>query len=229
MLLWYLPGMLTVIGLFGYGLWRSQLALGYGLAAQNTWGRNAFIWAAILLVPLLILMIRHWHSRRRAVLVYTNGIRFKAIRQAPDALLWNQIAGITEDLREAWLWKLRLSNRCRVTIIPGTGKPLKLDERISRLPDLVDHIKRQIYPTLESEMHAQLRKGQRLFFGPLQFSQESWRWRKRETRWRDTSSVQVKKGRLIIEQKDGKKVAISTGQIPNLELFLTLIDKEITL
>lgn len=223
----YLPGALVALLPFFYGLWRVNLALAnYGPAAAASWGQPWFITSAVLLILLLGLAMRRIRRSRRLIKVYQYGFRILGSNRKPNLVfLWQNLSGIaTRQVQERFLG-LTLRQRCQVTIYPHVGRPVKLDPRIPNLAELSARIKGKIYPQLLKVLRDQRSSGKNLYFGPLILTPTGITLQEKAYTWEQVSRIQVKKGVLRFDFTHSRSKKIPVGKIPNIELFIQLIQE----
>lgn len=231
---WYLPGLLLPVGFVSYGLWRYittfelHRSIDTSIQQSQTW----FILAAVFLIPILFLMIRHLRRTRETIIIYEGGIRLKDFPGKTRFLPWDQVAGISiyQKGHSLFGWMLRTENFS--TIFPSTGAPIHLTDRINDMPGMTGLIKKKINPILLTRYKTRLKSGGRLIFGPVGLENEALLLKEKPIIWAKVEGVEVQKGNLVIKTNKSHWFEVRTHQfpiqsIPNLELFLRLIEEEI--
>jgi len=220
----YSLGVISVIAPLGFGLYRGLYARQYyGSVAIVYWSRT---WIAVAVLALLIfiyLLTRHWRRKRKFVAVHKKGIKLSLSR--PMNLKWAQIHGIAVQESQAKFLSLPIGNKFQVTLYPNIGKQIKMDRDIKDLPELVSRIKSAIYPRLASELSESFQNEQWLYFGSLAVQKDRLRWKKREIPWTSVDKIEVHRGSLIINTRQGSILRLPISNIPNIELLIEIIRK----
>jgi len=235
----FLPGAAAILAPLAYGLWRADTAYRqYGSTAAETWSRPWFYLAGLgTIVFLLLLALRRWQSRK-FVTLHPNGLAIFQPLGRVKRLFWKELAGVTVcNERENFLgvpWRLRFT----ASLIPHTGKLVRLDPVIQNQPELVEKIKENLYPERMAEMQAGFQDGRWLNFGPLEIHLNGLRLADVHSKdlngpetgreplpWRRVERLEVKTGFLVVELDTGKQHSVPISQIPNFELLIQLIDQ----
>jgi hypothetical protein len=224
-----LPGILGILALLGFGLWRAWYGYTrYGPAAGASWGRFWFLLAATALVPLTWFWWYRIRQTRRMVKVYQNGIRILEAGGGSRAFLWHHLAGIAiRKTRERFLW-IPLREYIQVTLHPHIGQPVRIDPRTPDLADLSARIKGKIYPRLLKEFRTLRLAGKNLYFGPITMTPVGLTLSDQTFNWNQIARMDVSNGKLTIQMKDGHRIKISVGEIPNVELLIQIIQEGVT-
>ena len=113
----------------------------------------------------------------------------------------------------------------RVTVYPKDGMPIKLDNQIKKLDELGARIKAKIYPRLLIELRSELKTGENLSFGPITLNLQTITIRGNEIPWGQVTRINPRAGFLVVELKNQRGKKIPVEQIPNIELFIQLIQE----
>ncbi len=219
-----LPGVLLSIG-----VWRAIQIRAEGFSAAMQQGQLWFILAALALLPAFLLVLVRLSSARRHVFLHKNGLRLIHFSQKSRSLSWKQISGIFTDSTRTHLLGRELYTHDRLTIVPTTGVPVWIDDRIMDLPHLTAQIKARFYSLIFPEVRARLHSGQWLYFGAIRLNRQQLDAGRKEVSWSEVDEIEVRSGRLVITLVKGGRIRIPTNQIPNLELLLKLIAEDINL
>jgi Family of unknown function (DUF6585) len=227
--LWWslLAGGLAVLAPLAYGFYRAQYAYAkYGPVAARFWSRPWYLLAGVALFLLVILLVLRARSSRRYVAVHQNGLRIHLSRR--QQYTWGQISGIASGALETRLLGKTLRTSYWAEIFPMADKPIRLDNSLEGLPELLTRIKANLYPRLMPAMRQAFQEGKRLYFGPFSVSKEELRLEAKEPPWRtvpweQVEAVSVEAGMLEIKTKDSDKIRLPVARVPNLELLLQII------
>ncbi len=223
----FIPAALAVLIPALYGLRRTLYArLYYGPAPAQVWGRAWFELAALALIPLLLLALRRVRRARRAVVLRKRGVQIRWHGGIRIDLRWEQIAGIACDEEIRTFMGRPLNTRTRLTIFPHNGKPIRLDDRLPGLDELTSRLKARLYPRLLPALRAAYRRGESLPFGPLTLHPEGLRLREEEIPWERVAHLEVEDGYLKIRTIHGRSHKLPARKIPNVELFIQLLQEE---
>lgn len=222
----FTPAILLVLTPFTYGLWRVLYArVNYGPSAAQVWGWPWFALSAVALIPLLWFALRRVESAHRVVRVYQNGLLIRETRGRNRRLLWSEISGIAGVKSKYRFLGISLGERYQATLYPGVGKPIKFNPGLPHLEELCARIKGKIYPRLLPELRAMRQDHKDLYFGALTLCPQGVRLRDKALRWDKIKTITVHKGRLVLELNNQRTPKIPVGGIPNIELFIQLIQE----
>ncbi len=222
----FTPASLAVLAPLIYGIQRAQYARAYyGPVAAQAWSKPWYLLSAVALIPLLLLGILRIRSSHRGVFVYKNGLSIKGMGRSNRKIGWREISGIVSEVIQIRFLGITLRKRNQVTLLPSNGKPIKLDSRIPKLDELSTRIKAKIYPRLIPELRSSLNSGSTLQFGPIQINRNSIQIRDRTYSWDQITGIQVIKGSLVVGVENRTGFRIPVRDIPNIELFIQLIQE----
>ncbi len=224
LLLW---GGLSVLAPLGYGFYRAMYAYTkYGPVAARFWSRPWYLLAGVALLLFIILLGQRLRRARHLVAVHQNGLRLHLSRR--QELLWGHISGIAAGAVESRLLGKTLRLRHRAELYPAIGAPIRLDDGLENLPELITRIKANLYPRLLPDMRQAFKEGKRLYFGALSISPAELRLQKKGSQpiiipWEEVEEVTVQAGVLVVKAKDNAGIRLPVARVPNLELLLQII------
>ncbi|MBE9523512.1 MAG: hypothetical protein IMY76_00330 [Chloroflexi bacterium] len=220
----FIPGGLAVLTPLTYGVLRKNYALAYfGPIAAEIWSKPWFLLAEIALIAYLGLALRRLRRARQVVLVYKNGIAIRIYKNKSYLFYWDQLIGIAcTTVQPIFIGRL-LKRRHRVMLYPEHGKPITLNDRIPKIMELAGRIKAKIYPRLLPNLREKMSKGNPLNFGPITLQQDSLHLQGKAIPWDQITSINVQRGRLIVESGTNSPIKIPAGQIINIELLIQLL------
>ena len=224
-----LPGSLGVLTPLLYGLARARYGfINYGPVAADHWSRPWYLLATIAYLIFTFVAISRIRASRRYIAVYERGLVLNLGRK--NILGWDEVAGVTtESVRNQFLG---ISSRPYVqgTIYPNIGKPVRLDNAIQNLPELLTILKAKLYPRLLPHLQSNLRSGQWLHFGLLAIQHKGIKLLKKHKPnraqpipWSQITHINIESGFLVVELSDRPRLKLPVSQIPNIELLLQLI------
>jgi hypothetical protein len=170
------------------------------------------------------------------------------------AYYWHQLKGITTLVGGKKPHRLQgqqsIPHVQRATIYPSNGNPIRLYESnrirsafrgsysVSNLADLCTQSKALLYKVLLPQLHREFAIGQEVRFGPviiqekyLQFRKTGLSHRHMKVAWDQVIRLTIEAGKLMIELDEGKSGVsihcIPVSRIPNVELMLNIIDRQV--
>ncbi len=229
--IWPLPGfilsgLLIISGLDWYYYGFTQ----YGPIAAQAWSQDWLFWG--IFSGAITLLITVWQAVRSRlnVILYRYGIEVHLVLKASSSYRWEEITGISSITIQDSLFGKILRTRHLVTIFLVQGDPIRLDDRIGNLLELVTRLKANLYPRLLPGLRSRFQQGQQLAFGPLSIQSHAIYIRGQQIPWDNVSFITVNSGHLLVEtleqgSEQPKKIRISIQQIPNLELLLQVLQR----
>jgi hypothetical protein len=236
LLITFIPGALAVLTPFTYGVWREFYARNeFGPAAAETWSRPYYQLSAVALIALLWLGLLRVRRAHRKIQIYRKGLIIHSTWGRRWKLAWRSIDGIASKQVKNQFLGLSLGGNYSATLYPTTGKPIKLNRQIAGLEELCARVKAKIYPRLLRNYRTALNADETLQFGPIEFHQYGITWqqgifspKKASYSWDQINKVEVRDGFLVFEilNKSSRRFAVS--KIPNIELFIQIIQEGIS-
>jgi len=220
-------GLLAIFAPLGYGLYRAQYAnTYYGPVAARFWSRPWYLLAGCAAVLLAVWLLIRLARSRRYVAVHQNGVRVRLSRRQQYA--WSSLAGVATGEVQVRFLGIPISNRFRAELYPAIGKPVRLDDSLENLPELLTQIKARLYPRLLRSMRQAFQDGERVYFGPLVIQQTELRLEEKDRSpltipWSQVRSVKVEAGMLVIDCDGNRRIRMPVARVPNLELLLQII------
>jgi hypothetical protein len=223
-----LPGLLGVLAPYSYALWMYDRTLRqHGPAAAEQWSQPWFWLAWAALGFFILLCILRLLDLRRFAAVHTRGVRLRPGILRTRSLLWKQISGVALSVTQDVFLNSRGRARLSAVIYPNQGSPIRLNERLQNLPELVSRLKASLYPRLLPDLKAGFQTGKWLYFGPLAVQAKALRLPHGKFTWEQVENLQVVAGYLAVSCKEGnepaRNIRIPISKIPNLELLLQII------
>jgi hypothetical protein len=227
--------------LLGYSFWLAIYStLHYGLIAATAWSRPWFFLSGLTLGLLLLVLLYRFYRARFFVAVHKGGLRLNLPRglglglSRSYQLTWGEIAGIATDATREQFLSLPGRQRLRALLFPNVGKPIKLDDRLENLPEMVSRIKASLYPRLMPSLFSTFEAGQWIYFGDVAIQRQSIRFGRAHSApppsaipWSSIQNISIQSGYLMVEFKENSSLPdaqyIPVSRIPNLELLLQLV------
>jgi hypothetical protein len=159
------------------------------------------------------------------VKIYKNGIVIQGMGLKTHRFTWGEISGISCQESKHHFWGMLLKDKIQPVLHPSTGKPVILYSRLPNLRELCARIKAKIYPRMLLKMRTAMRSGSTVYFGPIFFNNQSIHIRKKGYRWNQVTAIDVQNGILRITLKEQPDRRIPIAKIPNIELFIQLVQE----
>jgi hypothetical protein len=212
---------------FFFGLWLAVFAkLGAGIFANG-----GSIAATVVFLGLGGLILAAWlvalAALRWSLLLFEKGLLFckgSSSRWMP----WQDIA----KYKEITVILNGVSTGHRLYLHPKHGKTIRVDGIFKNAPAVVDSIKARLIPALIHQAEERLARKEAVDFQFLKLSQDGLQSRTEFLAWKDLASVAVEDNKglyfQVVVRVPGKKnpwLSIPCTAFPNLDVFLTLLDK----
>jgi len=203
--------------------------LANGPIPAASWSRQWFVLTIIAAICGIILLVyRRFRSRkhvkvsRQVLHIYLSPLRKFNIK-------WNHISGILTSSSEKTFLGYSISQKFHITIILVTGKIITFGHEINGAQQLIREIKRNVYRRLYPTYLESLHKGNLIQLGRLAFNKTHVIQHNQKIRWENVSDVFLKSGFLFIALNNGRQLRWKISEIPNIELFFSLVSRGIHL
>lgn len=222
-----LLGALAVLAPLAYGYYRAMYAYTkYGPVAAHFWSRPWYLLAVLALVIFLLLLVIGLLRAQRFVAIYKNGLRLRLSRR--QQFTWTEISGVATGAIQTRLLGIPLHTRYQAELYPAVSAPVRLDDSLENLPELLTRIKANLYPRLLPGMRQGFQDGKTLYFGPIAIHQhelclEEKDRSSRPIPWSRVRSLTVHAGMLVIDIENDQAIRLPVARVPNLELLLQII------
>jgi hypothetical protein len=197
----------------------------YGPAVVGRWSTPWFIAAAAFAGLGLTIAILLWRSRRLEVGLYGAGLTYQRGRRRL-MVPWQDIQRLHASAVRYGIFGLIWGGEMQVRLDLKGGQQVRLTRTLADLPDLVEKIKRNIYPHLLANYTRAFNQGQALEFGPLTLNGDGVARSGRLLPWVDLASADLDRGVLRLTPAQGasaRRMRIPAHQIPNFDVCLQLI------
>jgi len=197
----------------------------YGPAVVSKWSTPWFIAAAAFAGLSLAISIFILRGRRLEVSLHGAGIVYQNGRTR-ISIPWQDIQRLHASAVRYGIFGLIWGGEMEVRLDIRGGQQIRLTRAIAKLPDLVEKIKRNIYPHLLASYTRAFNQGQALEFGPLTLNGEGVMRAGRLLPWAQLASADLQRGVLKltpVKGGPGRRITLPAQQIPNLDVCLQLI------
>lgn len=197
----------------------------YGPAVVSKWSTPWFIAAAAFAGLSLVISIFILRGRQLEVSLYGAGIVYQHGRNR-ISIPWQDIQRLHASAVRYGIFGLIWGGEMEVRLDIRGGQQIRLTRAIAHLPDLVEKIKRNIYPHLLAGYTRVFNQGQALEFGPLTLNGEGVLRAGRLLPWTQLASAELERGVLKltpVKGGPGRRMKLPAHQIPNLDVCLQLI------
>jgi hypothetical protein len=226
--LFLIPASMVPLTMLAYGLWRHYYGyLKFGPIAALEWSFSWFLFALLSALLVLFFLILRLRVAWRRITLYENGIIFKSSPIRKQKLKWSRIEGIAiSRIREHFLGN-RIRDHIQGLLTIKGARPIKIDQKIENNTDLIEDLKKILYPQLLPKLKKDLQSGNTISFGKVTINHKGLRIKRRFTPWEHISSIYLHSGYLVVELQPAGNHHLSIMSIVNLELLLYLIDEHI--
>ncbi len=225
-------GVLAVLAPLFYGLYRAQYAAAkYGPVAVQYWSRPWYLLSGLAFLVLCLVVVIGLVRGLRHVAVHKYGLRIRQSGRKQYA--WADLSGVSTGAVQTRLFGTALRTQHQAVIYPTVDPPVKLDNSLDGLPELLTRIKANLYPRLLPGMRQAFKEGKTLYFGPLSIRQDELlvqdhAGKNRSIPWSQIDSITVQAGMLVIALENKAKIRLPAARVPNLELLLQIIQSGVT-
>jgi len=197
----------------------------YGPAVVSRWSTPWFIAAGAFGGLSLVLGLFILRGRRLEVSLYGAGITYQHGRKR-ISIPWQDIQRLHASAVRYGIFGLIWGGEMEVRLDIRGGRQIRLTRSIANLPDLVEKIKRNIYPHLLARYTRAFNQGHALEFGPLTLNGEGVIRAGRLLPWAQLASADLERGVLKltpVKGGAGRRIKLPAHQIPNLDVCIQLI------
>jgi hypothetical protein len=219
-------GLLGMAATLALGIWRWYFAFRhYGPAAVLRWSTPA-LWVSLGLgIVGLVGLITTLRTYNLHVGVHPAGLTYQRGHRR-EAIPWTHIKHIHTAVIRYGLLGLAWGGQMTLSLHTVDNRELRLTQTLSDLKDLVEMIKRNVYPGLLSQYREELSRDEPVPFGPLLLDRQGLRRGHQTIQWEDLEGFSLNRGVLEIQPRHrtrDSRMRIPTYQIPNIDLCIQLI------
>ncbi len=225
-------GVLAVLAPLGYGIYRAQYAASnYGPAAVQVWSRPWYLLSGVAFLVLCIVVLLGLVRSQRHVAVHKHGVRIRLSRRKQYA--WGDLSGVSTGSVQTRLLGIGLRTHHQAVLYPTVDAPVRLDNSLDDLPELLTRIKANLYPRLLPGLRQAFIEDKTLYFGPIAIRREELMLEDHEGKhrsipWSDIDSIDVQAGMLVLAFQGKANIRLPVARVPNLELLLQIIQSGVT-
>ncbi|MEW5941012.1 MAG: DUF6585 family protein [Chloroflexota bacterium] len=162
--------------------------------------------------------------------LYQNGFaHFSGRGDVVTSFKWNELTSITVRVTQLRVEHFIPAGKIQQFTFESPTAKLKLDGNLSRVEELVSHIRRNALPLMVNRMAMDLNSGQTLQFGPLSIHKtEGVQMKNKKYGWDEIAQMRVVNDILeILPKKRGlfSRIGVYTWKVPNLDAFFYLSDQ----
>ncbi len=197
----------------------------YGLAVVAKWSTPWFVAAAGFGALSVVILLVLFRGRHLEVSLYGAGIVYQRGRRRVS-VQWQDIQRLHASAVRYGIFGLIWGGEMEIRLDIRDGQQIRLTRSLANLSDLVEKIKRNIYPHLLAGYTRAFNQGQSLEFGPLTLNGEGVMRAGRLLPWAQLASADVERGVLRltpVKGGSGRRVKLPAHQIPNFDVCLQLI------
>lgn len=159
------------------------------------------------------------------VLVFNDAMGFVKGNQV-TAMRWNDVREIYQDIFTYRVNFVPVVNRHNYTLNGADGGKIQLTRRIHKIEELGPMLHQAVTRQQMPKAVDTLKSGGAVSFGPFALSNQGLTMKNKLIPWNEIKAVRVNNGAIMVD-RSGKITwsGISASSIPNLYLFLTLVDQ----
>lgn len=216
-----------LVGLYGlYDTWITYTTMGPSLVWKN-FGVYALI-AVILGALGLWGLWSAFNNWQKGVVIYQNGIAYND-RKGLRAWRWDEIASITAQIVRHYTNGVYTGTTHKYILVNNQGDKIILNDGFSKVEDLANTVREQIFPLLYKKAADAYNNGQTVTFGQLSISRNGGlQIGKKSYPWAEIQQVSIEQGYIKIAKKGGgwfSGASVMAGATPNLDVALSLINQ----
>jgi hypothetical protein len=211
----------ALIGAYHWYLATTQ----YGPAVVSRWSTPWFLAAGGLSACGLILALLLWRNRGREARVYRAGLTYR-LRGQTIQIAWPDILRVHADAVRYGIFGLIWGGDLQLRLELRDGRKIRLTRALEGLPDLVEKIKRNVFPLLLAGYSRAFNLGQELSFGPVTLTAIGISRGGRLLPWAELAGADLERGVLKLTPIRGsanRGLKVPVRQIPNFDVCLQLI------
>ena len=236
-----LIGVLLPLTLGAWQFYAMEDANGYYAALQRSqsW---IFLSLVVFFAYFIIIMLRSRNSND-FIALHQNGIRFRLNKKRICWLLYQNIAGLQEELIQEYFIFIPIRKKYRVNISPKNGKTIRIPSSFGNLSELHAQLTKKVHPSLNRVIEHAFFSGKWVEFGEIKLNQNQFCYRNRTIPLDQIYNISIQSGKLRITKKPQAStsknrnlisrhnypddIRIPLSKVFNLDIFLKLIQTRI--
>lgn len=172
----------------------------------------------------LLLAITYILNQNKRLFLYEEGFIYS--NQTSQAIRYEDITAVWEEITVNKINGIKATTNYRYTILSKNQvKPLVLDNNFADIKEAFEYIRANVIKYQLPIAEARYNRGESIEFGVLAINQEGLKIRDKKISWEEITGVKIANGSLIIKFNKNKDWVEPVNRIPNLVLFLMLINE----
>lgn len=198
------------------------IAVGFGFEGYFPYGKEIAICAILVGIPLLIIMVRYDYFIKRGIVRITEEGILEISTGKEVFIAWTEYHQTYYDGVELSTYMIPIGTVANTQIF-AEGKKIVVDYAPTAFQENILQLSGQhILPQLRQR----LKKGVKLYFGPLELTTLSIFHKGKEIRRDHVSEAKLENGKLILKQDGGWfPLKVNVGDIPNLSSLIVLLSE----
>jgi hypothetical protein len=167
-----------------------------------------------------------WRYRQTRVLLFDQGFT-QIIKGEMNDVRWNEINAVWQNVTKHYTNGVYTRTTHVYTLQTTTGKRFVWNDAIKNVEQLGIAMQNAVTKIRLPEVQSAYQAGQTITFGPLSVSLAGLSKGNQTVSWTEIKGVQVEKGYIRVKKQDAwfNFAKVATSSIPNLFIFLTLVDQ----
>ncbi|MBE0408291.1 MAG: hypothetical protein IBX69_01010 [Anaerolineales bacterium] len=226
--LFFVPASMVSLAMLAVGLWNYFYGYeNFGPAAALSWSTTWLILALFISLLLLIVLTLRLLLASGYFALYDIGVVVRSNLCKKRLISWSMIEGIAVSTTREHFFGNRIRDKHLAVLATKKKHPIIIDWRLEDHIDLIESIKKMLYPKLLPELKKSLNSGRTISFGKIAINQRGISLRRSFTPWEQVTRVYLQSGFLVVELHPIGKRRLPIKNIFNLEILLYLIDEHI--
>jgi hypothetical protein len=218
--------------LFGIGLPILFVAMAIFLAVYDfaiPIGAASIIFLVCLVVGGYCVFLACRNLRLR-VAIFTKGLLL-ARGSKVDIIPWDKIESLWMSITYNYTNFIYTHTSHKFTMATADGKRIVFDDHIAQIKQLGDTIQEKFTRVKLPGMLAAFKRGERLAFGPVSLDDRGLSHGKSFLPWDEVESIKLERGIFMIQKKGNwlRWSSVSVPQVPNLFIFMEIVDRVVGL
>jgi hypothetical protein len=220
-----LSGALVSVGVLVWQ-WRKAI-LSFGPAALFRWISLPALATLVFLILVILAFISYNRTRHGEIQVSNAGLIINRGKKR-ETINWGQVIQIRTNIVRYGFLDMSWARKTEIHLVTEDASEHKIDQAFENLDELIEVIKKMVYPRLMGEYLSGFNRGEPISFGQLVLTSDGLLFRRKAMRWRDMGTAKVEKGYLQLNSLGGRKgprLSIPAHKIPNVDLCVEIISQ----
>jgi hypothetical protein len=171
---------------------------------------------------------RIYTGRKKGAVVYQNGFAYSDHKNL-HTWRWDDIQEITANVVKHHASGIYTGTSHTYVLHKENGEKLTFNDSLKNVKELYNHIQTHTFQTRYQRTADAYNAGETIPFGPVKISKtEGLQLEKKTYPWDQIEAISISKGVISVKRRNGgwfSGVKITAGEIPNLHIFLSIIDQ----